>query len=265
MSAFAALAVEAIRDAVRRRIVAAIVLLSLVSLTLVDGCTACAAGQVVVNGESRSIGELAGASGALLFGVLGLWVVVLAGVLGSDHLQQTLEDGSANLCLARPVSRNSFVAARLVGVLVIALVAGAVLLVTAAGLLHVRSGLAIAPAISAGCAVALGAVVAGALAMALSLSLPRLATVLVVFVGVGTMTVANLVMLFNRGEGQGTLAWIDRIGPPFATAIGAALAPWVRQVDPMGDEGVIFIRLGLWAVGALVLLVLVFRRREILD
>ena len=120
MSGFSVLAVEALRDAVRRRIVMAIVVLSLLSLMVVDSCTACAAGEVTINGEVRSLNDVAGAAGANLYAWLGLWIVVLAGLLASDHLQQTLEDGSANLCLARPVSRTAFAMARLAGALAVA-------------------------------------------------------------------------------------------------------------------------------------------------
>jgi ABC-type transport system involved in multi-copper enzyme maturation permease subunit len=117
MSATTALAGEAVRDAGRRRIVAVIIALSLVSLMLVDGCTSCAAGNITVNGEVHSLQNVSGASGTALFVFLGLWIILLAGILGSDHLQQTLEDGSAQLCLSRPISRAQFAFARLAGVL----------------------------------------------------------------------------------------------------------------------------------------------------
>ena len=50
MSAFTALSKEALSDAIRRRIVAAVILLCLFSLMAIDGFTSCA-GNVSLNGE----------------------------------------------------------------------------------------------------------------------------------------------------------------------------------------------------------------------
>ena len=94
MSAFTALSKEALFDAIRRRIVAAVILLCFFSLMAIDGFTSCA-GNVSLNGEDVQLAEMAGATGAILFVTLGLWIAVLAAILASDHLQQTLEDGSA--------------------------------------------------------------------------------------------------------------------------------------------------------------------------
>ncbi len=261
MSPFAVLASEAVRDAIRRRIVAAIAVLSLLSLMVVDACTSCAAGEVIVNGEARTLSEVAGASGMILFTTLGLWIIVLAGILASDHLQQTLEDGSATLCLSRPVSRATFALARLGGALAVALAAGAILLGVTVALVNVRSGLSIAPALFAAANVALGAFAAAALAMALSLQLPRLATLLLVIGGVGVVVLANLVAFAQQGTG--TLAWIDRLGPPFASALVVPLAPWVDQITIPGDPIMLAIRGLVWCVIATALLVWGFQRLEL--
>jgi hypothetical protein len=269
MSAFATLAAEAIHDAVRRRIVAAIIVLCVLSLMGVDGCTSCAGGELRIDSagasldELTSLADLAGASGAVLFTMLGMWIVVLAGILASDHLQQTLEDGSANLCLARPVGRGTFALARLAGALGVALSAGAVLLGTATGFLAARSGLPIAPAALAGSYAALGAFVAAALAMTLSLWLPRLATILLVLGGVGTMAVANAVALATGGGGTGTLAWLDRLGPPFASGLVAPLAPWLEPYSLEVDPLLVGLRLLVWCAIAGTGLVLAFRRVEL--
>lgn len=263
MSPFAVLASEAVRDAIRRRIVAAIAVLSLLSLMFVDACTSCAAGDVVVNGEARTLSEMAGASGMILFTTLGLWIIVLAGILASDHLQQTLEDGSATLCLSRPVSRVTFALARLGGALAVALAAGAILLGVTVALVNARSGLSIAPAVLAAANVALGAFAAAALAMALSLRLPRLATLLVTIGGVAVVVLANLVALAQQGTGTGTLAWIDRLGPPFASALIVPLAPWVDQISIPGDPGLLAVRGLVWCVIAAALLVWSFQRLEL--
>jgi len=267
MSAMTTLTSEAVRDAGRRRIVWAVILLSLLSLMLIDGCTACNTGEVTVNGEARNIQDLGGAVGTVLFVVLGLWVCLLAGILGSDHLQQTLEDGSASLCLSRPISRRQFALARLAGALFVALAPGLVLLGATAGLLHFRSGLALEPALGAALACVLGATTCGALGMLLSLALPRLASLLAVFATVTLTTVANLAARFDSGPGL--LATIDQAGPPLAAAMWTALDPWVGAVslaggvDPAVGLPMVGLRLALWAVGTVTVLVWAFQRREL--
>ena len=149
LTQFRTLAGEAVLDAVRRRIVAAIAVVSVLSLMLVDTCTTCSGGELVVNGEVREMASIAGWSGTVTFIVLGLWSIVLAGVLASEHLAQTLTDGSATLTLARPVGRGTFALARLTGALAIAFVTGAVLLGGTALFLSARSGLSTGPALVA--------------------------------------------------------------------------------------------------------------------
>ena len=223
LTQFRTLAAEAILDAVRRRIIAAIAVVSLLSLMLVDTCTTCSGGEVVVNGQVRQIAAIAGWTGAVTYAVLGLWSIVLAGVLASEHLAQTLADGSATLALARPVGRGTFAFARLAGSLVIALATGAVLLGGTALFLSARSGLPMRPALLAGVSCAVGAVTLAGLAMSASLYIPRIATVMLVFVATGATTLANLLGMF-RDEGGGAMGAIDRFGPPLCSAIALALS-----------------------------------------
>ena len=222
LTQFRTLAGEAILDAVRRRIIAAIAVVSLLSLMLVDTCTTCSGGEVVVNGQLREIAAIAGWTGTVTFAVLGLWSIVLAGVLASEHLAQTLADGSATLALARPVGRRTFAFARLAGSLVIAFATGAVLLGGTALFLDTRSGLPMGPAMLAGASCAMGAVTLAALAMTASLYIPRIATVMLVFVATGTVTLANLLGMFRDASG-GVMGAIDRFGPPLCTSIALAL------------------------------------------
>jgi hypothetical protein len=261
---FRTLAGEAILDAVRRRIVAVIAVVSLLSLMLVDTCTTCAGGEVVVNGQMRQIAAIAGWTGAVTFAVLGLWSILLAGVLASEHLAQTLDDGSATLALARPVGRGSFAFARLAGSLLIAFATGAVLLGGTALFLNARSDLPMGPALVAGASCAVGAVTLAALAMTASLYLPRIATVMLVFVATGAITLANLVGMFRDASG-GVLEILDRFGPPLCASIVLALAPWIDEVRIPGSPLEIAIRHGGWAVAALALLGAVFRRVELRD
>lgn len=201
----------------------------------------------------------------MIFTSLGLWICALAGFLASDHLQQTLEDGSANLCLARPVGRASFAFSRLFGALAVALGAGLVLLGASAFLLGARSGLPIAPALHAGFQVCLGAVVIGAFAMTLSLWLPRLATILLVTGGIATLTTANLLALVPREEETplGFLSLLDQLGPPLAKAVIAALDPWVPFASAGLDPNVMTLRLIVWAALGCVALAFAFRRVEL--
>jgi hypothetical protein len=171
---FRALAGEAVHDAVRRRIVPAIAAVSLLSLVVVDSCTSCGTPSIVQNGVPVELPEIAGWTGMVIFAVLSLWVMVLAGVLASDHLRETLADGSASLVLARPVDRATFALSRLAGVLVIVFVTGAVLLGGSTALLHARHGVAIAGAAWGGLACALGAAVVASLSMTATLFLPRI-------------------------------------------------------------------------------------------
>jgi len=264
LTQFRTLASEAIKDAVRRRVVAAIAVVSLLSLMLVDTCTTCSGGEVVVNGEVREMTAIAGWTGAVTFAVLGLWSIVLAGVLASEHLAQTLADGSATLALARPVGRRAFAFARLAGSLVIAFATGAVLLGATALFLEARSGLPTGPALAAAAHCAVGAVTIAALAMATSLYLPRIATVLLVFVATGAITLANLIAMFRDAPG-GLMGAIDRFGPPLATSILVALSPWIDQVRIPGSPLEIAIRQGGWAVAGIALLWAAFSRMEIQD
>ena len=267
MSVATTLTAEAVRDASRRRIVAAIVLLSLGSLLLVDGCTTCSGSNVTINGEARNIEDLAGATGTTLFVVLGLWICLLAGILGSDHLQQTLDDGSATLCLSRPVSRRQFALARLVGALSVALGSGLLLLGVTAALLHLRSGLPLAPALNATLACVLGATTCAAIGMTLSLVLPRLASLFAVFAVIAGTTLANIVARIDPGPGL--LSTLDQAGPPLAAAMWTALDPWVGAVSlaDAATPGAWFVpawlRLALWAAGSVAALAWTFQRHEI--
>ena len=267
MSAFGVLAREAVVDAARRRIVAAVVVVSLLSLLMVESCTQCSTAQVLVEGEVRDLVNVAGFTGSATFLVLALWCVVLAGVLASDHLVETLEDGSAALCLARPVGRGSFAAARLTGALGVAWITAAVLLGATAFLLRARGQLPLAPAALAGLATAAGTLVVGALAMTTSLFLPRLAVVLLVFVSVAGVALANATGMVRAVASPdadlGLLGLVDRFGPPLATSLALALAPWLPNVSVPGDPVAVAVRLAGWALVSLALLVFAFRRIEL--
>jgi len=256
------LAVEAVRDAVRRRVVAAIAVVSVLSLLGIDGCTTCAGANVVIDGQVRDLPQVAGATGLLTFSVLSLWCIALAGVLAAEHLTQVLDDGSAALCLARPVGRGTFAFARLAGALGIALATGLLLLGATAMLLRARTGLDPAPALAGLLAFAGGAVTSAALAMTLSLWIGRTANVLLVFAGVGSVALANAVSLAGRDPG-GALGLLDRFGPPLASAVAVAVSGWVPELELAAQPASLVFRSVAWAGGALVLLWLAFARVEL--
>ncbi|UCE86436.1 MAG: hypothetical protein JSU66_01480 [Deltaproteobacteria bacterium] len=260
--AYRTLAVEAILDAVRRRIVMAIAVVTLLALWLVRGCAACTGGSYRVDGQLVDPGRIAGFTGVALYALLALWTMTLAGLLASDHLSQSLHDGSAPLTLARPVGRGTYALARLSGSLAVALVAGGVLLTATAGLLHARHALPLGPAFAGAAVCAWGALLVAALAMSASLVLPRLATFLCVLGFVGFVTGVNLAARAGAPL-SGVSGLVDRFGPPLGSALLEALGPWIGRTPSHGPVPGLSPRLVLWAVASVILLVAAFRRVEI--
>ena len=211
MNGLLALTIEAMLDAVRRRLALAVGVVCLLSIMMLDNCTGALPTTMMMNGEEVDIGDtVAGTTGVITFVVLSLWMVVLAGVLAADQLRETLEDGSATLALARPVSRLTFALARLGGVLAVAWGATALLLGSATFLLATRHEVPAPPGILGTLACALGGFVVAAWSMTASLYLPRTATTLMVFAAVGLIAISNLVGLGT--EAGGYLGLLDRFG-----------------------------------------------------
>jgi len=259
---FRLLALEALSDAVRRRIVPTVGVMALFSLLFVDSCTSCSP-VVTRNGEALELPQIAGVGGLVGMLVLGLWTMVLAGVLASDHLAEPLADGSADLLLARPVSREAFALSRWAGAWLLAAATGALLLGTTALLLHVRQGLPLAPAALGYLACLAGAGSVAALAMTASLWWPRALTALVVFGGV--WAVAWLEVARQLGaELSGAPGWLERFGPPLAGPILLALSAWIEPgTSPRVEPLVLGLRSLLWLAASLTALLLAFRRVEL--
>jgi hypothetical protein len=236
------------------------------SLLWVRSCTDF--GNVSFNQRAVDPALIAGFLAPVLFSLQALAVLLIAGVLASDHLARPLAEGSSALWLARPVSRGSYAGARLAGALAVVLVAGAVLLGGTAALLSARHGVALAPAALAAAATALGAFVVAALAMTASLWIGRTAVLLAVVVAVPLQVFANatsLAMGLVQPDAAlpDLLAAIDGFGPPLGTAVFAAVAEWNPHVDARGALAPAAGRLALWAAGSLALLIAVFRRTDI--
>jgi ABC-type transport system involved in multi-copper enzyme maturation permease subunit len=267
MSAFLLLWREALLDALRRKLVLAIAAASLLSLMVLDDCAGCAP-AIQVNGQTQSLASAAPALGIALMIVVGLWVVTLAGLLASDHLAQSLEDGHATASLARPVRREAFAFARLAGSLTVSLAAGALLLGTTAFWVTTRNGLPAAPALLACLSCAIACVTIASFAMTASLALPRIAIWLLVFGLVFFTTLAGGAALMSAqpsavSASPSLLALLDRFGPPIASGMLRALAPWLPGAALPGDFAAAFARGVLWAGLGLGSLALAFRRIEL--
>lgn len=268
MSGFALLAVEAARDALRRRFAIAVALALVVGLHGADSCTGAGLHDLTLNERPLDPALVAGFLAPILLALQALFVLVIAGVLASDHLARPLAEGSAVAWLARPVSRAAYAGARLAGALAIAGLAGAALLGGSGALLVMRHGLDPAPALAAGAASALGAAAVASLAMAASLVVGRAAVLLLVLVGVPLQVFSNALVtasaLVHPDVAIGGLPGaLDRLGPPLGTALFAALAPWNPHVDAGGALAPALARLALWAAAGTALLVVAFRRAEI--
>lgn len=262
---------EALLDALRRRLVFAIGFASLVSLLVLDKCAGCAP-TMQVNGQVASTASVAPALGIGLLLVVGLWVVTLAGLLASDHLAQSLEDGHAAAALARPVRRHELAFARLFGSLTVSLGAGALLFGATAFWIATRNALPVAPALLAGLACALACVTVAAFAMAASLALPRLAVWLLVFGFVFFTTLATGIEMVQAVQGQAAeptsligvfLHALHRFGPPIASGMLPALASWLPEAGLPASLGASLLRGVTWAALGLGTLAAAFRRVEL--
>jgi ABC-type transport system involved in multi-copper enzyme maturation permease subunit len=253
---------EALADALRRRIVPLVAVLAVISLFVVESCTSCSP-TASRDGQPIEAAALVGFGAVIGAVLLGLWAMVLAAVLASDHLAEPLADGTAELVLARPVPRGVFALSRLLGAWALAGGTATLLLGAQAVLLHLRQGLPLAPAAVALLACLAGAATVAALAMTASLWLPRVATALAALALVGLVGAVNLAAQTGVAL-RGLLAWLDAAGPPLATAMLAALAPWVESATPQATSGLeLALRSLAWLAGSAGLLVWSFQRVEL--
>ena len=253
---------ESFADAMRRRIVPVVIVVSMFSLMLIDSCTGCAP-TLNVQGQETEIPSVSGWLGMAMFLVLGLWSMVLGGILAADHLISTLEDGSAHLVLARPIGRGTFAMTRIIGVLGITYITGSVLLLGESTMMSMRQDLDLAPAFAATLLWAMGAFIVACFSMTVSLWLPRIAVSMLVMVsvaGIGAVNIAKTAWPDLEGAG---VAVIHSAGPPLASAMIAALAPWFGPIDGLISPTTAALRLGLWAVISAAALIVSFQRIEL--
>lgn len=269
MSAFLLLWREALLDALRRKLVLAIAAMSLLSLLVLDTCAG-AAPVIQAQGVPQDPRSAQAVIAIVLLVIVGLWIATLAGLLAADHLAQALEDGHANMALARPVRRHELAFARLAGALTVALAAGALLLGMTAFWLATRGGLSPMPALLASLACALACVTLGALAMTASLALPRVAIWFLVLALVFFTTLGTALNLFWPVAAGDSVTWVggfaralDLYGPPIARAMLAALAPWIPGAQLPIDFAAVMARAVVWAAASVGLLAVAFRRVEL--
>jgi ABC-type transport system involved in multi-copper enzyme maturation permease subunit len=257
------LTLDGVRDAARRRVVPVVLVVCFLSLMMINSCTQCSA-DVQIQGDTTRVLDVLAWAGVAVYGVMALWCIALAGLLASDHLSASLEDGSAQLLLSRPVGRGTLVLSRLLGSLVVSLGAGLVLLLGATFFLVTRSGLSLEPALWATVSTLLNATTIAALAMVASLYLPRIAIFLLLFTGIALFAGLNLFSV-SGSELGGIYKVLDAIGPPLVSAIAVTLAPWSGQEPQNIGPFVVALKLVGWVIGSLALLLFVFGRRELTD
>jgi hypothetical protein len=88
------------------------------------------------------------------------------------------------------------------------------------------------------------------------------ATFLLVFFFVGAISLANVQMLVG-GTPSGFFALLNILGPPLATSIAIALAPWSGQEVDLLLAGQIYLRLLIWIAVSVGALAFCFRRVEL--
>lgn len=262
VAAFRALAIEAVRDTMRRRVGVFALLAALLTLLTVQRCSGVEHASFWWNGMPVEPDTLARVLGPFLFGLTALFLLAIVAFVSSDALAAPLSDGSALLWLARPIGRGTYAVARLAGALGLSAGLGAAVLATTALLLHLRHGLALAPGLVGVGAFLLSAVVVGGLAMVLSLHLPRVVTLFGLLFWIQVVVGLNLLHLLGaRLAGSGN--WLERVGPPLGTALLYAVSPWTAVTLPWSGLLSVALRLALWAIASVLLLVAAFRRLEL--
>lgn len=258
---FALLTRESLRDAARRRVVPAVIALCLLTLGSINSCTTCNA-EITTTGVDASSLDVLGWVGVSVLGVLALFCVALAGLLASDHLSSSLEDGSGLLILTRPVERRTFVFSRLAGTLCVSGLATFVMMGGASLMLALRGDLAVMPALLALLVTWMNCISVAALAMTLSLFLPRVATFLCLVGFVGWTSMANLISI--SGGGLGFVShMLNDFGPPILTAVVVPLAEWAGQpMQGVSSLDLVF-RLGLWVFASISSLLFLFQQQEL--
>ncbi len=263
MSGFSALVREAVRDAARRRGLVAAAVASAIAGLAIARCGHCEA-AVSIQGETLSgaANDFQVIAAIASIALIALWTYAIAALLASDGLAAALEEGVVEAVLARPVTRDGLVLARLAGAWICAVALGGALLALAVVLAADRPGFSVGPALRAAFAVGIGAWSVAALAMAVSLSLPRAATLLL-FGGLGAAVVGIELAGLLGADLAGLMGAVARHGPAWLAAPVSALSPWIAPTDLPDPPVSPYLRAFGWAALATGLLVARFRRIEL--
>ena len=218
----------------------------------------------MIQGETLSAqaGDL-GAVGAMIgIALIALWTYAVAALLASDGLAAALEDGVAEAVLARPVSRDAFVMARLAGVWFGAFALGAALLALATALSADHPGVTLSPALRAALGVGVGAWSVAAFAMVVSLSVSR-AVALLLFGALGMAVVGIEVAALFGAPMTGLAGAVAHYGPAWLAGPVGSLAPWLSELRLPGPPEWPHARAIVWAALGTGALVARFRRFEL--
>ena len=105
-----------LKECLRQRVVYFIFAISLVFIFMTKGCD-----MGTLRGENMLIGKEArqGIALGISFNGIVFWSIMLCGLLASQALTRDMDEGVIAVILARPISRESFIAGRLLPVLII--------------------------------------------------------------------------------------------------------------------------------------------------
>ncbi len=256
------LTVDAVRDALRRRILFAVLLVCFFAVFALDQCTAFWNGSIIAQGQRVPLEHFGRAAALPIFSILSLALTLLAALLASDELTRPLESGAANLILARPVGRASYVLARLLGPLVVTWVIAVLLFGIGTALFAQRQNAPPLPGLFTALACAGCTAVAAALAMILALWLSRFGTIALGAAALCPILYANAAALIGF-ELKGSWALVNKLAPPFLSSVVLAVAPWVPDIPIYGNPQMVAAQLIAWVVGSVLCLIIVFRRTEL--
>lgn len=105
-----------LKECLRQRVVYFIFAISLLFIFMAKGCD-----MGTVRGENMLLGKDArqGIALGISFNGIVFWSIMLCGLLASQALTRDMDEGVISVILARPISRESFIAGRLLPVLII--------------------------------------------------------------------------------------------------------------------------------------------------
>ena len=258
-----AIAKVGLRECVRHRGIYVIVLMALIFIFLGKGCNA---GTVKGGGIFFDQTSLQRMAMSVAFHGIGFWSMMLCGLVAAGVLTKELEDGTAVMVLCRPVGRASFVAGKLLSVLIISLITLFVLAGVYCVLLYMDTGtVPLRIFISIG-VMSLNLLLYALMIIFFSLFLPRLiAPLFGMFVYVISF-LAAVPFYFKQLkiflEPSDTVIELHRLLPRFGDLhfLGAS---FIDRVPSFSDMAVPLASVSVYCVLLWSLIILVFQRKQI--